>query len=313
MNPITMTRYAPDRKAEWDAAVEMARNGTFLFRRDYLEYHADRFPDYSYLFFLKGKPIALLPAHRQDDMLCSHRGLTYGGLVLLPGATAERVRAIFDVMAGQLPAQGIGQLLYKCVPHHLHRYPAEEDRYALFGRNVSLVACNIASVVDLSAPLRFSELRRRGVRRAQASGVSVGESDAWADFWEILKDNLAQRFGAQPVHTLDEMLHLHTLFPENIRLFTATLDSRVVGGTVVYECGHCVRVQYISASACGKECAALDLLFAYLLQERYADRRYFDFGTSNGDDGHYLNEGLIAQKEGFGGRGIVYETYLLTF
>ena len=96
MNPITMTRYTPDRKAEWDAAVEMARNGTFLFRRDYLEYHADRFPDYSYLFFLKGKPIALLPAHRQDDMLCSHRGLTYGGLVLLPGATAERVISIFD-------------------------------------------------------------------------------------------------------------------------------------------------------------------------------------------------------------------------
>lgn len=313
MNSITMTRYAPDMKAEWNAAVEMARNGTFLFRRDYLEYHADRFPDYSYLFFLKGKPIALLPAHRQDDMLCSHRGLTYGGLVLLPGATAERVISIFDLMAERLPADGMTRLLYKCVPHHLHRYPAEEDRYALFLRQASRVACNIASVVDLSEPLRFAELRRRGVRKALSAGVSVEESEAWVDFWEVLKDNLSHRFGAHPVHTLDEITRLHALFPGNIRLFTATLDGRVEGGTVVYECGDCVRVQYISASERGKECAVLDLLFDYLLRDRYASRRYFDFGTSNGDDGHFLNEGLIAQKEGFGGRGVVYETYLLTF
>ena len=36
-----MTRYTPALKAEWNAAVEASRNGTFLFRRDYLEYHAD--------------------------------------------------------------------------------------------------------------------------------------------------------------------------------------------------------------------------------------------------------------------------------
>lgn len=308
-----MTRYTPALKAEWDAAVEASRNGTFLFRRDYLEYHADRFPDCSYLFFLKGKVIALLPAHRRGDMLCSHAGLTYGGLILSPSATSERVLALFDLMAEELPRDGITRLLYKCVPYHLHRYPAEEDRYALFRKKAVLTACNIASVVDLSLPIHFSELRRRGVRKAQAAGVSVGESDAWSDFWQILKDNLSRRFGVEPVHSLEEMMYLRALFPENIRLFTAVVGGRIEGGTVIYECGDCVRAQYISASPRGKECAVLDLLFAYLLQEYYSRRRYFDFGTSNGDDGCYLNEGLIAQKEGFGGRGIVYETYLLTF
>lgn len=101
-----MTRYTPALKAEWDAAVEASRNGTFLFRRDYLEYHADRFPDCSYLFFLKGKVIALLPAHRRGDMLCSHAGLTYGGLILSPSATSERVLTLFDLMAEELPRDG---------------------------------------------------------------------------------------------------------------------------------------------------------------------------------------------------------------
>lgn len=140
-----MTRYTPALKAEWDAAVEASRNGTFLFRRDYLEYHADRFPDCSYLFFLKGKVIALLPAHRRGDMLCSHAGLTYGGLILSPSATSERVLTLFDLMAEELPRDGITRLLYKCVPYHLHRYPAEEDRYALFRKKAVLTACNIAS------------------------------------------------------------------------------------------------------------------------------------------------------------------------
>ena len=80
-------------------------------------------------------------------------------------------------------------------------------------------------------------------------------------FWQILKDNLHRRFGAEPVHSLEEITRLRTLFPENIRLFTAVVEGRIEGGTVIYECGDCVRVQYISASLRGKECAVLDLLF----------------------------------------------------
>ena len=38
---------------------------------------------------------------------------------------------------------------------------------------------------------------------------------------------------------------------------------------------------------------------------------YIDFGTSTEQGGTYLNEGLIKQKEGFGGRAVVYDTYEL--
>ena len=42
---------------------------------------------------------------------------------------------------------------------------------------------------------------------------------------------------------------------------------------------------------------------------RYKDFDYFDFGTSNEEGGKVLNTSLIYQKEGFGGRGVVYDTY----
>ncbi len=45
------------------------------------------------------------------------------------------------------------------------------------------------------------------------------------------------------------------------------------------------------------------------MKQYAAQKRYFDFGISTGQEGKYLNEGLIAQKEGFGGRVVVQQTW----
>jgi hypothetical protein len=34
-------RYTPEDKSIWDKYVDKARNATFLFHRDYMDYHAD--------------------------------------------------------------------------------------------------------------------------------------------------------------------------------------------------------------------------------------------------------------------------------
>lgn len=311
MKQLAIVRYTPDMRQRWNEFVDVSRNGTFLFHREYMEYHADRFDDYSLCFIYDGKMLAVLPAHKEGDIFCTHRGLTYGGLVLSSEATAVRVLEIVDLLLAFLRKNGFSRLLYKCVPYHLHNYPADEARYALFRNGATLSACNVATVVDMTCPLRWSELRRRGVRKAQAAGVEVVEEQDFSLFWPVLEQNLQERFGAKPVHTLEEIARLKALFPEQIRLYVARVAGEIVAGTVVYECSRCARVQYISASRRGKSLAALDLLFHYLLTERYTTYRYFDFGTSNEDDGRVLNEGLIAQKEGFGGRAVVYETYQL--
>ena len=58
-----------------------AKNSTFLFHRDFMDYHQDRFDDYSLLIFKKEKLIAVFPANKIDEILYSHQGLSYGGLV----------------------------------------------------------------------------------------------------------------------------------------------------------------------------------------------------------------------------------------
>lgn len=50
--------YKSGLKAEWDGFVRNSKNGTFLFYRDFIEYHGDRFGDYSLMFYDGG---SLLP------------------------------------------------------------------------------------------------------------------------------------------------------------------------------------------------------------------------------------------------------------
>ena len=73
-----------------------------------------------------------------------------------------------------------------------------------------------------------------------------------------------------------------------------------------------IHVQYGHATSQGKADGALDFLYTRLM-ERYRNLgfQYFDFGTSNEQGGRVLNASLIAQKEGFGGRGIAYKTFVI--
>ena len=70
-----------------------------------------------------------------------------------------------------------------------------------------------------------------------------------------------------------------------------------------------VHSQYIAANARGREVHALDLLFDVVIRQSLKQYPYFDFGISTEEYGTYLNEQLIYQKEGFGGRGICYDWY----
>ena len=306
---IEIVKYNAAMKNEWDRYVDDSKNGTFLFKRDYLEYHADRFTDYSLLFFKGNKLLGLLPANRKDDSLFSHQGLTYGGLVMNFKITASGVLEIFTALLHYLQSVGIGRLVYKCVPHIYHRYPAEEDLYAMFRNNARLMARNLSTAVLLENRLRYSELRRRSVKMAHNMGIAVRESSDFEPFWKTLTENLQERYGVNPVHSLKEIIYLKERFPEKIRLFESRKNNETIAGCVIYDGGPVMHVQYSSASHVGKECGASDMLFSYLIENRCAGKKYFEFGQSTEENGFFLNEGLISYKEGFGGRGINYDIY----
>lgn len=57
---ILVKRYGPDFAANWANILVSARNGVFLFERGFIEYHDDRFVDFSAIAYLGDEPVALL-------------------------------------------------------------------------------------------------------------------------------------------------------------------------------------------------------------------------------------------------------------
>ncbi len=308
---IEILKYDQSMQAQWDEFARQSRNGTFLHQRGYMNYHSDRFVDCSLIAMRDGKPCAMLPACIDGDTLWSHRGLTYGGwLVPFKHFDATVMVKVMDAAVEWMRNNGIRRLVYKPVPHIYHRYPCEEDLYALFRHGASLIETNISTTIDLTCPLPLDRGNKSGANAARKSGIQVGPSEDWQGYWQLLSSLLDERYDTRPVHTLDEMLLLQGRFPENIRLYTATLDGELLAGVVMYLSAPVAHCQYIGASPRGKDSKALTLLFQQLIEESTRmGYRYFDFGISNEDHGRYLNEGLVQQKSRLGGRGIVYNAF----
>jgi hypothetical protein len=306
---VIVERYRDTDAEVWDAFVRASRNGTFQFLRGYMDYHRDRFADHSLLVRNpEGAFVAVLPAHAAGNRITSHGGLSFGGLVSPEMKVPLFLRA-FEALLIHLQNAGFATFDYKTVPHIYHRQPAEDDRYAMFLLGAALSRRDILSVVARDERIPYQTRRLRGIKKARGAGIALREEEDLAQYWQLLSAILAERFGAEPVHTLDEITFLRARFPQNIRLFTARSAEELLAGVVVYETDRVAHAQYIATSPAGREAAALDLLFDHLLNEVYQNHPYFDFGSSHEDAGRAINVGLIDQKEGFGARAITHDHY----
>lgn len=304
--------YAACERKLWDNFVLGSKNGTFLFMRGYMDYHQDRFSDCSSVAIDRsGRVIALFPANRLSHHLITHGGLSYGGMVSDHSMTTPRALDVFSAWLDYCHKLGIQEITYKTIPVIYHRFPAEEDRYALFLHNAVLYRREVLSVVNLAAELPLQERRRRGKQRAMKRGLRIRESTNLNEFWSILETNLESRHKLKPTHTVSEIQMLREQFPNNIRLFGVFEKSRMCAGSVLYYTGPTIHAQYIASTDEARQHGALDLLFSALIELGRQQARYFDFGNSNEQEGRYLNRGLADFKEGFGARAICHDFYHL--
>lgn len=312
MNNTTFSvkKYTPQYKTSWNDFVRTAKNSTFLFQRDFMDYHSDRFQDYSLLIYKSEKPIALLPANIAENTLYSHQGLTYGGLVLNEKIKLKEVAEIFKNLLQFLNENGIEKLQLKLLPKIYNTLPSDEMDYLLFITDSQIIRTDVLSVIENNNPLKIASNRLEGVKKAQKNNLRIVEGDDFEPFWnKILIPNLTLRHDAMPVHSAEEIMQLAKDFPKNILQFNVFKDAEIVGGATIFETEHVAHVQYISANEEKQQLGTLDFLFEFLINERFKKKRFFDFGTSNENQGKNINEGLLYWKECFGARSISQQFY----
>ena len=212
MKNYTVRLYQENDYKNWNAFIGQAKNATFLFHRDFMEYHNDRFQDYSLIVLDGEKWVAVLPANVVGNAVFSHQGLTYGGLVYNEKVKLASIITIFKSVLSFLNANKMEKLLVKLIPSIYHQKPAEELNYALFLTEAQLIRRDTMAVVDLLNKNNLSKLRKRSIQKGVLNDFVIKEVDDFEEFWnEILIPNLAQKHQAKPVHNLEEITKLKAL------------------------------------------------------------------------------------------------------
>jgi len=311
---IRIENYSVLKKEEWNTFNKTSKNSLFMFDRDYMDYHSDRFQDNSLMFYKEDKLVALLPMNIKDNALFSHGGLTYGGFITDEKMHQEIMLECFDALRDYCKQCAITRVVYKSIPYIYYSQPAQEDRYALFLYGAKLLKTEASTVINLNSPIKMATLRRRQAKKAKKIGVQIQLCSQRSDFEcyiDILNEVLGEYHNVKAVHTADELFLLYTRFPNNIQLYIAYFENKPVAGTVLFVYDDVIHTQYLASNDVGRSLGALDLIIDNVIEIYKTSKKYLDFGISTENSGRVLNEGLISQKEGFGGRTVTYETWSL--
>lgn len=306
---INIIPYVANKKDIWNNFNKDAKNGLFMFDRNYMDYHNDRFIDNSLMFYEGEKLIALLPCNIVENILYSHQGLTFGGFIMDENMKQGRMLECFEVLKEYIKENNFKKLIYKSIPHIYHKIPAQEDLYALFRNKAELFRVDCSTTIDLQNIFKMSDLRKRCIKKAQKNKVEVVLSEDFNTFLMLLNSILQKQHGVNAVHSVEELKLLYSRFPQNIKLYVARFNEEIIAATLVFIYENLVHTQYLAANEKAREIGALDLLIKTLMDEFAKSKKYFDFGISTEDSGEILNHGLISQKEGFGGRSVVHQFF----
>lgn len=307
---ITIKTYNDSYKSEWDNFVDISKNSTFLFKRDFMDYHSEKFKDYSLLIYKNSKLIAVFPLNLKGGKVYSHQGLTYGGIIVKYDIKFIQYLELFTEILKYLYSSSIDKLFIKQIPViYNSNFNGELDYLSYISGGV-IYRRDIISVIDTQNYFKISKDRIQGYKRGLKNNLEIREVDNFDDFWNsLLIPTLSKKYSVKPVHNLDEIKQLKGSFKESIKQFNVYHKDKIVAGTTIFQTKNVVHVQYIGSTTEKNFLGSLDFLFYKLIKEIYVDHRYFDFGNSHENEGMKINQGLNYWKEGFGARSVTQDFY----
>lgn len=306
---MQVIKYNIEHKAQWDAFVKQSDNFSFLFYRDYMEYHSDRFTDLSLMLFEKGKLKCLLPGNSANSIFYSHQGLTFGSMIHEPHLTFEKASLYLAHFISFLNEEDITQMFVKSQPFFYTSSLNQIQDYLFNHRQLHKQKSEIGAFIHCANhEFPKSSIEKRKLRLAD---FYVDEDSSLDEFWRILEENLKQQHGSKPVHTQEEIKKLVKLFPDNIKLFTIrnVTTNKIDAGTLLFDNGYVVKMQYIATSDNGRTNRAIHAMYYLFINQYKKTKTYIDMGTCMTDDD--VNTSLLYLKQRFGAEVYNIERFTL--
>lgn len=312
MKNYSIRTYTPDDFDLWNDFIAKAKNATFLFHRNFMDYHKDRFEDFSLLVFEDKKLVAVLPANKVGEELHSHQGLTYGGLIVDKKTGFKEIENIFNSVYNSLKVNKIKKIKIKSFLSFYSAYNSDELSHILWNKGAKNYRKQLNLAVDYSKELQISKSKLKHFRRIDSLGLEIRIDDDFDIFWDkVLIPKLNQKYNTNPVHSLSEIKILKGYFPKNIIQCNVYKDNTILAGITLFVSDNVVKSQYGATTDEGEKCRALDYLFISLIDKFKNEYSFFDMGTVNNPNSDTYNEGLLKQKEELGCSVYIQDFYEL--
>lgn len=302
-------RYSPEKATEWDDFVRDSWNGVFLFYRNFMDYHSDRFNDYSLMVYQDGKLKAVLPANEKEGVLYSHQGLTYGGWVLAKRLPVVDLGQMFDILEEYLRSNGFSSIDYRQKPWVFARHACEYDGWLMWNKGYEIWRRDLSFFFDMKNHAGYARDKRYRFNKSQRNNLRVEEKGDVSTFMALVDNNLMEKYNTLAVHRDHEVKLLQDRFPQNLMILTVHQGDVFLGGTWLFVDNDFVHTQYFHFNDEGRRLCAPEFLASYIIDRFSGERRYFSFGASTEENGKVLNEGLASFKEGFGAGGFCNDFY----
>jgi hypothetical protein len=306
----TVRRYQSADFLLWNAFISTAKNATFLFHRDFMEYHADRFTDFSLMIFDGNQLISILPANKVDHQVYSHQGLTYGGLVFNENLGGEKVEEILETVLNFLKINHFSSFKIKSFPFFYDEDVNQNLDYFLWKNNAKIYERDMNLVINLKKNIRISKSKRKKYAQNLNLSLEFVKEESFEPFWNnVLIPRLWLKHQTKPVHSLNEITYLANCFPENIFQYSVYLNGEILSGITIFRDKNVVKSQYGATTENGEKYRALDFLYIKLIEQYKNQFQYFDLGTVNSDFGKVYFKGLLKQKEELGATTFIHDYY----
>ena len=307
MKLLKVQRYSAKHKKVWDDFVSKVELHSILFYRDYMEYHSDRFTDYSLMVYEDQKLIAIMPANIDENGdVHSHQGLSYGGVLNKSPLLFVNLLEVYQKIVEFLSNQKIKNLIIKHIPSC---FTLSRDTNLIFSWLESdKYRTDIYSFIPKRNYDKPNKHRLRHIKKSTKKNFKVKRISDFSIFWDkLLIPNLLDRFNVKPVHKSSEIQFLAEFFPENILCYGLYEKEDLRAGVVLFIHNKIVHTQYIAGDKNRKD-GSLDYLINYLIL-KYNGQYIFSFGSSSENNGNQINSGLLNWKESFFSSNGIQEFY----
>lgn len=235
---MEIIQYTPEWKEKWDSFVLESNNGTMFHLQKFFDYHAPEKFNFNHLIFLENDEIvALLPGAMIGNKFESPIGASYGSIVT-QDIKFNKALEIISALLDYAKQNGIKEFELTAAPVVYENKPNQNLDFAMLWLGFNYSLHYISSAIKLNKDhdiiSRFQPTVRRNIRKTfRNSDIHVEINHRYDQFYPILLENKA-RHEVKPTHSLEELLKLEELLPENIKLFIVYYKDIPIAGSLMF-------------------------------------------------------------------------------